>query len=121
VKKRPTGYSRKIKIINTGGIMRLSPKQIAQIKKFTAMVFGEEAKVYLFGSRLDDNAKGGDIDLLVEADKVIERPAVLSSKLAAKIMIANHGLKIDVILLAPNLEQQKIHDVALATGVRLWQ
>ncbi len=39
--------------------MRLSLKQIKQIKESTASVFGEEAKVYLFGSRLDDSSKGG--------------------------------------------------------------
>ncbi len=41
--------------------MRLSLKQIKQIKESTASVFGEEAKVYLFGSRLDDSSKGGGI------------------------------------------------------------
>ncbi len=99
--------------------MRLSLKQIKQIKESTASVFGEEAKVYLFGSRLDDSAKGGDIDLLVETNKHVERPAVLSAQLAAKVMIANHGLKVDVILFAPNLDKQSIHEVALTTGVVL--
>ncbi len=100
--------------------MRLSLKQIKQIKESTASVFGEEAKVYLFGSRLDDSSKGGgDIDLLVETNKHVERPAVLSTQLAAKVMMANHGLKVDVILFAPNLDKQSIHEVALTTGVVL--
>jgi predicted nucleotidyltransferase len=48
--------------------MRLTTQQITHIKEKTALVFGEKAKVYLFGSRVDDNKKGGDIDLFIELD-----------------------------------------------------
>ncbi len=99
--------------------MRLSSKQIKQIKESTANVFGEEAKVYLFGSRLDDSAKGGDIDLLVETNKHVERPAVLSARLAVKVMMANDEQKVDVVLISPNLERHGIHKVALREGVLL--
>ncbi len=99
--------------------MRLSPSQITQIKEATVLVFGEEAKVSLFGSRVDDSQKGGDIDLLVETREPIARPAVMMNQLAAKVMMANHGQKVDVVLLAPNLRRQGIHRVALSTGILL--
>lgn len=100
-------------------MMRLSPKQITQIKEATALVFGEKANVYLFGSRVDDRQKGGDIDLLVETIDPVARPAVMINQLAAKVMMANHGQKVDVVLLAPNLRSQGIHRVALSTGILL--
>lgn len=44
--------------------MRLSDREVKAIKE----VIGEKdikAKIYLFGSRVDDDKKGGDIDLLI--------------------------------------------------------
>ena len=48
--------------------MRLSPEYVAAIKAATIEAFGPTAVVRLFGSRVDDRARGGDIDLHVEAD-----------------------------------------------------
>jgi len=44
--------------------LRLSEKEIKLIKYKVKSIFGE-AVVYLFGSRLDDSKRGGDIDLYV--------------------------------------------------------
>ena len=57
--------------------MRISPQQIATIIHTARSVVGQDTQVWLFGSRLDDSRKGGDIDLLVESAPMaglIERP-----------------------------------------------
>ena len=41
--------------------MRLSSSQIEAIKQETEHFFGAKAEVWLFGSRVDDTAKGGDV------------------------------------------------------------
>ena len=41
--------------------MRLSKYEIESIKNIFSYYF--EGEIYLFGSRIDDNKKGGDIDL----------------------------------------------------------
>lgn len=43
--------------------MRLSVSEIETIVKLKNKYFGEMSKIYLFGSRVDDTKKGGDIDL----------------------------------------------------------
>ena len=47
--------------------VRLSDQQIKGIKDAVQQVFGNEAKVYIFGSRAVSDKKGGDIDIMVLA------------------------------------------------------
>lgn len=49
--------------------MRLSAKEISAIKN-NILNFDQQAKIYLFGSRTNDKAKGGDIDVLIISDKI---------------------------------------------------
>lgn len=44
--------------------MRLSKKEVEIIKEKITTVFGK-TNIYLFGSRVDDTKKGGDIDLYI--------------------------------------------------------
>ena len=46
--------------------MRLTPEEVAAIKAAAAEVFGPDAVVRLFGSRVHDHLRGGDIDLHIE-------------------------------------------------------
>ncbi len=77
--------------------MRLAKEQIIIIKHCVAFVFGENAKVYLFGSRVDDTKKGGDIDLYLEVDdkqSVFEKKLTLLSELRKNL----GDQKIDLII-----------------------
>ncbi len=60
-----------------------------------------EYKLYLFGSRLDDNKKGGDIDLLL----------VVESNNFEKIASNKHRILVD---LKKNLEDQRV-DLVICT------
>ncbi len=99
--------------------MRLTPSQITAIRHATAQLVGDSARVWLFGSRVRDDARGGDVDLLLELDEVVAEPAQLSARLAARVSRAMYGRKVDVLINAPNLLKLPIHAIALAEGIRL--
>ena len=99
--------------------MRLTPKQIEMIRNTTQLVFGDIARVTLFGSRIDDQAKGGDVDLMVEVPNIVDEPALMGARVASRVSRAMNGRRVDVILKAPNLKIQPIHEIAARNGVIL--
>jgi len=99
--------------------MRLTEHQVQTIKQVVAIFAGECAQVALFGSRVDDDQKGGDVDLLVTLNDNVEHPAELSAKISARLMRLFQGRKVDVLLSAPNLKTLAIHSIAVQKGVLL--
>ena len=99
--------------------MRLTPAQIDTIKSTAQAVLGEGVQVTLFGSRVDDTLKGGDVDLMVAVDQAVAEPALMAARVASRIERAMDGRKVDVVLKAPNLLELPIHRIAEQEGVRL--
>ena len=99
--------------------MRLTPAQIDTIKSTAQEVLGQGVQVTLFGSRVHDDQKGGDVDLMVEVLQAVQEPALMAARLASRVSRSMHGRKVDVLLKAPNLLEQPIHRIATQEGVRL--
>jgi len=99
--------------------MRLSPDQQREIRQTAQDLLGPAAQVRLFGSRLDDSARGGDIDLLVEVQYPVDHPARTAAALAAALSRRLSGRSVDVVIAAPNLRRLPIHDLAARDGVPL--
>ena len=51
--------------------MRLSTEKIENLKESITTIL-PNSKIYLFGSRVDDFKKGGDIDILIVANRRLD-------------------------------------------------
>jgi len=93
--------------------MRLTQYEITAIKEAVYMQ-DKDALIYIFGSRTDDEARGGDIDILVISDKLIQRDArIIKECLYEKI----GEQKIDLLIARD--ASHPFTRIALKTGVRI--
>jgi len=99
--------------------MRLSPDQVHAIVAAAQELVGGDARVRLFGSRVNDQLRGGDIDLLVECARPVARPVWLAAQIAARLQRSLGERKIDVLVVDPTTEIEAVHRVARAEGVLL--
>jgi uncharacterized protein len=75
--------------------MRLSASEVTAINAAATKIFGADAVVRLFGSRLHDDLRGGDIDLHIEVDEKIP-DFRQQSKFLEEIERATDGRKVDI-------------------------
>jgi len=99
--------------------LRITTAQQKSIRRITTELAGADATVILFGSRVDDTKRGGDLDLLIELPHAIDNPAWLAAQLSARISRMMTGRSVDVVLSAPNLLTLPIHEQAKSTGIAL--
>ncbi|RLK48382.1 nucleotidyltransferase-like protein [Alkalispirillum mobile] len=99
--------------------MRLTDRQIKIIKEEVARILGSDAEVWLFGSRVDDNARGGDIDLMIEADVDPEEALQRELRLYSRLIRRLGDQRIDIVIHRSSAPRLPIHEVAMETGKRL--
>ena len=76
---------------------------------------GASAAVWLFGSRVDDALKGGDVDLYVETDEInLTIPVARARGELADLL----GRYVDLVV-NNHTKEQAIYDIAKSQGVRL--
>ena len=105
--------------------MRLSTDQIQAIRQAATVAFGQGTSVWLFGSRVDDAKKGGDIDLLVcpkprtAADASQPQQTFMRKIKMLTLLEGQLGeRKVDVIVEHPQ-DLRPIVEVAHNTGIKL--
>ncbi len=75
--------------------MRLDQEQEAALR---AAIEGVEGEVFLFGSRVDDAARGGDIDILI----LTRAPAYELSKRVKRRFAERCDERLDVVVMDPD-------------------
>ena len=101
--------------------MRLTEFQCSLIREETSKFFGSHSHVWLFGSRVNDSQRGGDIDLYIEPE--IQDPVELVDA-KMNFLVEMHRVlgdqKIDVVLHRHQSSMAlPIYRIAKETGERL--
>ena len=94
--------------------MRLTSKEIKIIKNSIAKIF-PKSDIYLFGSRVDDNKIGGDIDLYIISQ---DNKNSFANKLRLKSILEDLLFKpVDIVISTD--KNRLIEQEALLYGVRI--
>jgi len=95
--------------------MRLSPTEIKTIRQVAQQNFGTDVSIWLFGSRVDDTQRGGDVDLYMEPTQ----ENTFLSELICKVTIEDKlDLQVDLVVKNHRMDKS-IYHLAKAQGVRL--
>lgn len=99
--------------------MRLSKEQCQIIRKTVEDMLGADVQIVLFGSRVNDDLRGGDVDLMVTTPHNVTQPAFAAARVAARLERVLGGRRVDVVLVTPKTAEQPIHKIAARQGVLL--
>jgi len=99
--------------------VRLSNQQQRIIREEAQAVFGPTVEVRIFGSRLDDGARGGDIDIHVETQGDVKERLNRELRLYARLQRRLGERSMDIVVHDREQPMRDIDRHALATGVRL--
>ena len=97
--------------------MRLSKQTQVTIKKHFNAVF--DGEIFLFGSRVDDSQKGGDIDLYITPSNKLSAEECFEKKLKllSKLQLSLGEQKIDIVIAKD--KNRGIEQEAIKNGVLL--
>ena len=99
--------------------MRLQPEQVKTIKDTVKRLVGPSSRVWLFGSRVDDALRGGDIDLLVETDEYVTNRVKTLCKIEGALVMALGDRKLDILLKDARTPDVPVFEVARRQGILL--
>ena len=98
--------------------MRLTDKECGVIKDEVLSCFGVSTRAVLFGSRVDDRKRGGDIDLLVRTQTPLSDAFSRKVKFLVHLKSRMGEQRIDVVVAAPG-DKRPIVRIAETEGVEL--
>ena len=98
--------------------MRLSTQTIKHIKQTFKEVFGN-GNIYLFGSRVDDTKRGGDIDLYIDIPNITSLEEIYDKKSQFRLNLYDKigEQKIDIIVSKD--KNRSIEQEIIQTGILL--
>lgn len=100
--------------------MRLSEFEIRTIQTLSKTHFGQVSRVFLFGSRVDDNLKGGDIDLFISSEDTSYLNTENKIRFLVDLKKTIGDRKIDLVLDTPTIRwRESFYKTIVSTRVEL--
>ena len=81
--------------------MRLTAHQTQANQQLAPQVSRAQTRVRVNGSRLDDSARGGEVDLMLELPAPVDNPARMAARMSARVSRAMRGRKVNVLMIEP--------------------
>lgn len=97
--------------------MRISEEERRAIIN-AILMFDENAEIHLFGSRLDDSKKGGDIDILIKSDVIDKKMLFLIEQ---ELFQHIDEQKLDFVLTGNELKNTFARMVLAQGTMKLWE
>jgi predicted nucleotidyltransferase len=98
--------------------VRLDANEVEAIRRAAQRAFGRGAVVRLFGSRVDDTRRGGDIDLHVEVDDDVDE-GTARARFEDALFAQIEEQRVDVVLRHRGTSPAAIDLVAWRDGIVL--
>lgn len=96
--------------------MRLKQNEVNVIKS-NILKYIKDAKIILFGSRVYDDKRGGDIDIFVETKQQVDLKKQI--QILTDLEISGISRKVDMILKTPTTKEQSIFKTIYQEGIIL--
>ena len=99
--------------------MRLSEFEIESIKQLANQHFGLDVRFYLFGSRTQNQLRGGDIDLFISNPNESKLTSRTKINFITDLILQIGEQKIDVVLDNPEKRDSTFFKTIYQTGIQL--
>jgi predicted nucleotidyltransferase len=95
--------------------MRLSTTELNALRSIIGAL-DPDGRVYLYGSRVDDTRRGGDIDVYLQASRPIDLKTRLLTQYRLEVAC---DTRVDLLVKDPGQASKPIHQIAAEQGVLL--
>ena len=95
--------------------MRLSTAELHALRSILGAL-DPAGRIYLYGSRVNDQRRGGDIDVYLQASRPIDLKTQLSTQFRLELAC---DTRVDLLIKNPGQLPQPIHQIAAEQGVLL--
>ncbi len=100
-------------------MVRLTEHQVRDIKDAVRRVLGDDAKVFIFGSRADPSRRGGDIDVLVKVSRSISAEERFDVKKRLFVEMCKRLGERKIDLLVSGEPESPVEKIAMEEGVEI--